>query len=1797
MKNKFILNLILIAVIMLFTIPTGLFTVVSNNDSVYSAGETVREEDPSLRNEPAQYTEYSKTEKTGYYYVKDKIITGVEYKTTVSSLPLLANGTLINCSFILSGKNAYTSGNNLFSMSVNGTLSNASKDGQTLSWNPQLFIGNIEIKLVSGPKLLAEDPLDKKYHNNTIEWDYGVCVRRLRVIEGIVQDNWIFSKDPGDSVQIKENSVLSKGWSWSILPFAYDANSIPIPISDDKIVKAKDMKSANYPVTIDPTTQYVISSDASIYNQNATYNTAWTAASGSISPSSICIGQTLSTGTYTIWRYGYVYDTSTIPDDAVITAANLSIYVVNDYTTTNFNIMVTNGQPTYPHNPVVVGDYDKSYYSGLGNAGFSTAGIVTSAYNNVSLNSTGISWISLTGETKLLVRSDREIAGTVPVGSEYMSVTSNYLEVTYTSLTSTVTYTSAGTVNWTVPARVSSVKVLVVAGGGGGGGAFGAVFNNRRAGGGGGAGGYQYNTSYPVVAGTNVSVTVGAGGAGGLYNVNGAAGYNGSNSKFGTINATGGGGGGGAPQVATDADLQGRNGGSGGGEGALAGADGASAGTGSQGYNGGLNFRDGTETHTASGGGGGAGSKGTNASSATKGVGGSGVANTISGPSVTYATGGDGGAVGSAVTGATGAANTGNGGGGAVSSSILSYAGGAGGSGVVIIEYTQAPLAPTDVVATDGTYTSKVTVTWTKSYGATGYYVYNGSTVIATLGDVATYDDTGASAPTITGGAANASDGLFTAYVNLSIIGQSGNNGSSRTYKVVGFNAGGNSSDSNTDTGYRGTTTLTYQWLRSAGVGDALYSAIAGGTTTPYNDTGAPADGSTRFFKCTISMTDATSVNTSPNQGYRARVYLTTSSSSGGNVTTPGEIGSPYVYNSSELVTIVGTADACYRFLNWTGSTANITDVNAASTTINMSTSNQTATANFVINTSTITYSANAGGTIVGSTPQTINCGNRTTAVTATPNSCYRFTTWSDANVSATRTDLGTSTNQTFTATFVINTSTITYSAGANGTLNNSTPQTINCGTNTTYVLATGNACYHFTTWNDSSTMNPRTDVGTSTNKSFTANFAINVQTVTYSAGSGGTVNGSWPENVNCGSNSSWVLATANSCYHFVNWSDSSTTNPRRELNVTSNLSYTANFAVDIKTVTYAAGANGTVNGSWPENVNCGSNSSWVLATGNSCYHFVNWSDSSTTNPRRETNVTSNLSFTANFAIDIKTVTYSAGTGGSVNGSWPESINCGSNGSWVLATANNCYHFVNWNDSSTTNPRHETNVTSNLSFTANFAVNSPPSDAYWVGGSGNWSDATNHWASSSNGTQGACNLPAISTNAHFDENSFTAGSNKVTIDTDFLECNDMDWTGSTNNPELTWSIDMWLDVYGNVTFVNGMTVTNSVPSSTGQASIEFAGDGDLTSNGVTIGVSILIYGEGSSLSLQDDLVMSGNVNESVLTIGQSTNSSFYTNDNDATITVLYADFLDSNYTIDFGSSTVNITSSYANLNFMMGVSGTVSANDSTIIISSDGKFDGGDFSYGNVEFVGNNHLIYGNNTYGYFDLASDVSQDIVFESGSTQTMSTVSLNGSSGHMHNLSSEDTTTVTFEKSGGGTVSSDYIYILYVDASPSDTWCYGTHSTEGDGCSGWSACGGELVLAISNSPDLKAFSTVLENSDYWSNGSEPSFPLNDSQCYFTVTNDGDTVSIFINATAFTGGVGWALNNSAGEDIVVLKAGISGDANETDMVTLNGSDQSFISGLAASDTMKWEIKLETGTFTDGATKTGYITLTGVLD
>src|SRR4029077_19487017 len=178
-------------------------------------------------------------------------------------------------------------------------------------------------------------------------------------------------------------------------------------------------------------------------------------------------------------------------------------------------------------------------------------------------------------------------------------------------------------------------------------------------------------------------------------------------------------------------------------------------------------------------------------------------------------------------------------------------------------------------------------------------------------------------------------------------------------------------------------------------------------------------------------------------------------------------------------------------------------------------------------------------------------------------------------------------------------------------------------------------------------------------NVSVTANFAINTYTLTYTAGANGSISGTSPQTVNHGANGTPVTAVPNTGYHFINWSDASTANPRTDTNVTANVNVTANFAINTYTLTYTAGANGSITGTSPQTVNHGADGSEVTAVANTGYHFVDWSDGVLTAARIDTNVTANLSVTANFAINTYTLTYTAGANGTITGISPQTVNYG----------------------------------------------------------------------------------------------------------------------------------------------------------------------------------------------------------------------------------------------------------------------------------------------------------------------------------------------------------------------------------------------------------------------------------------------------------------------------------------------------------------------------------------------------------
>ena len=192
-------------------------------------------------------------------------------------------------------------------------------------------------------------------------------------------------------------------------------------------------------------TFYSSNSDGNIAAESTTYQTAHDATLGkavdNIS-STLAVGQIQHTnGIYEIGRGYLFFDTSTIPDDATITSATLSIWINTDFSEQDFDITIQNGQPIYPHDPLVIEDYYYSNYSGSGGSQ-NTSNFILGEYSSITLNETGISWINKTGTTKLCLRSSRDIDSTSPVPDrkEYITVAANEfaipdktakLEITY----------------------------------------------------------------------------------------------------------------------------------------------------------------------------------------------------------------------------------------------------------------------------------------------------------------------------------------------------------------------------------------------------------------------------------------------------------------------------------------------------------------------------------------------------------------------------------------------------------------------------------------------------------------------------------------------------------------------------------------------------------------------------------------------------------------------------------------------------------------------------------------------------------------------------------------------------------------------------------------------------------------------------------------------------------------------------------------------------------------------------------------------------------------------------------------------------------------------------------------------------------------------------------------------------------------------------------------------------------------------------------------------------------------------
>lgn len=291
---------------------------------------------------------------------------------------------------------------------------------------------------------------------------------------------------------------------------------------------------------------------------------------------------------------------------------------------------------------------------------------------------------------------------------------------------------------------------------------------------------------------------------------------------------------------------------------------------------------------------------------------------------------------------------------------------------------------------------------------------------------------------------------------------------------------------------------------------------------------------------------------------------------------------------------------------------------------------------------------------------------------------------------------------------------------------------------------------------------------------------------------------------------------------------------------------------------------------------------------------------------------------------------------------------------------------------------------------------------YWVGNGGNWSDPTNHWATSSGGSPGAGNIPLPQDDVVFDANSFSSGSQTVTSDMPRVGKN-INWTGATNSPTLT--ISTARTVYGSITLISGMTL--GAGSGT---TFEGRGSFTLTSAGKSW-ASPTIQMIGGTLTLQDAFTATGTV---TLNNGTLDANNF---------NVTTANFSSSNSNtrvITMGSGTWTLTGTGTVWTISTATNLTLNANTSTILISD---------TSGSSKI-----LAVSNKSYNNINISNGGSGTVVF-SGTNSTFNVFTINAPktvrfvAGHTFNIasfiatgSSSDNITLNTDSAGSPATLSD-------------------------------------------------------------------------------------------------------------------------------------------------------------------------------
>ncbi|MEC8865698.1 MAG: InlB B-repeat-containing protein, partial [Verrucomicrobiota bacterium] len=326
-------------------------------------------------------------------------------------------------------------------------------------------------------------------------------------------------------------------------------------------------------------------------------------------------------------------------------------------------------------------------------------------------------------------------------------------------------------------------------------------------------------------------------------------------------------------------------------------------------------------------------------------------------------------------------------------------------------------------------------------------------------------------------------------------------------------------------------------------------------------------------------------------------LLLTNSSPSAGGTTSGG--GS---YPSEENAQISASPSPGYAFIGWSGEGVN--DSYSASTTVLMS-EDRNLTANFAIQSHSLSLNASIGGSANGSGH--FDFGSSPT-ISATPSTGYFFSGWDGEGVTdpnSASTTVLMSEDRNLTANFAIQSHSLTLNASTGGSANGSGQ--FDYGSSPT-INATPSTGYSFGGWSGEGTSDPSassTTVLMNQDRMLTALFALNLHTLAINQQTGGSITASdgtyeYGTQVN-------IFASPYQGYSFVRWTGEGVYNPTTlstTVDMTEDRNVSALFEINTHTLNLHATEGGSVIGSGQ--FDYGSNPS-ISAIPNSGYSFLGW--------------------------------------------------------------------------------------------------------------------------------------------------------------------------------------------------------------------------------------------------------------------------------------------------------------------------------------------------------------------------------------------------------------------------------------------------------------------------------------------------------------------------------------------------------------------------------------------------------------